>query len=72
MSCAGSVGAEQQSTEDVLEFLSQTSDMVDTDSVNSEPEAETHIMSCYHGVYSKGIVLQCETASPDQHAKMSK
>ncbi|XP_060726856.1 uncharacterized protein LOC132846248 isoform X1 [Tachysurus vachellii] len=67
-----SVGAEQQSTEDVLEFLSHTSDMEDTDSVNSEPEAETHILSCYHGVYSKGIVLQCETASLEQHAKMPK
>ncbi|KAK3571126.1 hypothetical protein QTP86_001922 [Hemibagrus guttatus] len=68
----GSVGAEQQSTEDILEFLSQTSDMEDIDGVHSEPEAETHIMSCYHGIYANGTVRQCEIASTEQHAKTSK
>ncbi|XP_053092590.1 uncharacterized protein LOC113526741 isoform X1 [Pangasianodon hypophthalmus] len=67
----GSVGAEQQSPEDVLEFLSQTSDMEDFDSVNSEPEAETHIMSCYHGIYANGAVRQCEMSSTEQPAKTS-
>ncbi|MCJ8728298.1 hypothetical protein PDJAM_G00002840 [Pangasius djambal] len=67
----GNVGAEQQSPEDVLEFLSQTSDMEDFDSVHSEPEAETHIMSCYHGIYANGAVRQCELSSTEQHAKTS-
>lgn len=72
MSCAGSVGAEQQSTEDILEFLSQTSDMADFDSVHSEPEAETHIMSCYNGIYANGAERQCEMSNTEQHAKTSK
>ncbi|TSL82474.1 Zinc finger protein 90 [Bagarius yarrelli] len=68
----GSVGAEQQNTEDILEFLSQTSDTEDFDGVHSEPEAETHIMSCYHGISASGSVRQCEMASKEQHAKTSK
>lgn len=72
MSHAGSVGAEPQSTEDILDFLSQTSDTEDFDSVHSEPEAETHIMSCYHGMYASGAVRQCEMTSTEQHAKASK
>lgn len=72
MSSAGSGGAEQQSTEDILEFLSQTSDMEDVDGVSSEPEGETHIMSCYHGIYANGTGRQCEIGSMDQHAKTSK
>ncbi|XP_058252281.1 uncharacterized protein LOC131357349 isoform X3 [Hemibagrus wyckioides] len=68
--CSG--GAEQQSTEDILEFLSQTSDMEDVDGVSSEPEGETHIMSCYHGIYANGTGRQCEIGSTEQHAKTSK
>lgn len=72
VSCAGNVGPEQQSTEDVLDFLSQSSDMEDFGSVHSEPEAETHIMSCYHGIYANGAVRQCEMSSTEQLAKTSK
>lgn len=72
MSSAGSVGAEQQSNEDILEFLSQTSDMEDLDGVHSEPEAEAHIMSCYNGINGNGAERQCEMSSSEQHAKTSK
>lgn len=72
MSHAGNVGTEQQSTEDILEFLSQTSDMEDLVSDPSDPEAETHIMSCYNGIYANGAVQQCEMSSTEQHAKPSK
>ncbi|XP_060777293.1 uncharacterized protein LOC132886543 isoform X3 [Neoarius graeffei] len=68
----GSVGAEQQSNEDILEFLSQTSDMEDLDGVHSEPEAEAHIMSCYNGINGNGAERQCEMSSSEQHAKTSK
>ncbi|KAF4088557.1 hypothetical protein AMELA_G00084030 [Ameiurus melas] len=68
----GSVGTEQQSTEDILEFLSQTSDLEDLVSDHSEPEAETHILSCYNGIYANGAVQQCEMSSTEQHAKPSK
>lgn len=68
---AGSVGPEQQSTEDILDFLSQTSDVDNFGSVGSEPEAETRLMSCYHGIYGTGAVRQCEMSSSEQRAKTS-
>ncbi|KAL7886616.1 hypothetical protein AOLI_G00043370 [Acnodon oligacanthus] len=46
----GDVGTEQQSAQGFLEFLSQSSDTEDGDNFQSEPEAETHVMSCYHGI----------------------
>lgn len=54
----GDVSAEQQRTQDFLEFLSENSDTDDADSVHSEPEAETILMSCYHGIQSNGTVHQ--------------
>lgn len=72
MSRAGSAGAEHQSPEDIADFLSQASDMEDSDSAHSEPEAEAHIMSCYHGIYANGAVRQCEMSSTEQLAKTSK
>lgn len=72
MSCAGNVGPEQQSTGDILDFLSQTSDADNFGSVHSEPEAETQIMSCYHGVYANGAVRQCEMSGTEQRAQTSK
>lgn len=52
----GDVSAEQQRTQGFLEFLSENSDTDDADSVHSEPEAETILMSCYHGIQSNGTV----------------
>ncbi|XP_017557576.2 uncharacterized protein LOC108429978 isoform X2 [Pygocentrus nattereri] len=52
----GDVGTEQQSAQGFLEFLSQSSDTEDGDNFQSEPEAETHIMSCYHGIRTKRAV----------------
>ncbi|XP_055065993.2 zinc finger protein 576, tandem duplicate 1 [Misgurnus anguillicaudatus] len=48
----GDVSAEQQSTQGFLEFLSQNSDSDESPVVHSEPEAETILMSCYHGIQS--------------------
>ncbi|XP_048009554.1 uncharacterized protein LOC125243774 isoform X2 [Megalobrama amblycephala] len=53
---AGDVSAEQQRTQGFLEFLSENSDTDDADSIHSEPEAETILMSCYHGIQSNGTV----------------
>ncbi|XP_036449720.1 uncharacterized protein LOC118823945 isoform X2 [Colossoma macropomum] len=52
----GDVGTEQQSAQGFLEFLSQSSDTDDVDNFQSEPEAETHIMSCYHGIRTNRAV----------------
>ncbi|KAL6489416.1 hypothetical protein MHYP_G00031570 [Metynnis hypsauchen] len=52
----GDVGTEQQSAQGFLEFLSQSSDTEDGDNFQSEPEAETHIMSCYHGIRTNRAV----------------
>ncbi|XP_052474464.1 uncharacterized protein LOC128030685 isoform X1 [Carassius gibelio] len=54
----GDVSAERQRIQGFLEFLSENSDMDDADNVHSEPEAETIVMSCYHGIQSKGTVHQ--------------
>ncbi|XP_059364609.1 uncharacterized protein LOC132103497 [Carassius carassius] len=54
----GDVSAEQQRTQGFLEFLSENSDTDDADNVHSEPEAETIVMSCYHGIQSTGTVHQ--------------
>ncbi|KAI5620578.1 zinc finger protein 576, tandem duplicate 2 [Silurus asotus] len=64
--------AEQPRSEDILEFLSQTSDREDYEGVHSEPEAETHILSCYCGIYANGAVRPCEIANAEQHANISK
>ncbi|XP_066539340.1 uncharacterized protein [Hoplias malabaricus] len=53
---------EQQSTQGFLEFLSQSSDTEDTDNFQSEPEAETHIMSCYHGICTNKTIQQHEVS----------
>uniref|UniRef100_A0A673JHX6 Uncharacterized LOC107723481 n=1 Tax=Sinocyclocheilus rhinocerous TaxID=307959 RepID=A0A673JHX6_9TELE len=62
----GDVSAEQQRTRGFLEFLSENSDTDDADNVHSEPEAETIVMSCYHGIQSNGTVHQngVERCSP--------
>lgn len=52
----GDVSDEQQSTQGFLEFLSQNSDAGDSDIVHSEPEAETILMSCYHGIQNNTTV----------------
>lgn len=52
----GDVSGEQQSTQGFLEFLSQNSDAGDSDNVHSEPEAETILMSCYHGIQNNATV----------------
>ncbi|XP_053349709.1 uncharacterized protein LOC128519837 isoform X1 [Clarias gariepinus] len=67
----GNVGAEQQSAEDVLQFLSRPSDTENCESVHSEPETETHLMSCYHDICANGAVRQCESTDSEQHAKTS-
>ncbi|XP_073704087.1 zinc finger protein 576, tandem duplicate 1 [Garra rufa] len=54
----GDANAEQQRTQGFLEFLSENSDTDDADNVHSEPEAETIVMSCYHGIQSRGTVHQ--------------
>uniref|UniRef100_A0A8C1LYX9 C2H2-type domain-containing protein n=1 Tax=Cyprinus carpio TaxID=7962 RepID=A0A8C1LYX9_CYPCA len=54
----GDVNSEQQRTQGFLEFLSENSDTDDADNVHSEPEAETMVMSCYHGIQSNGTVHQ--------------
>ncbi|XP_052433931.1 uncharacterized protein LOC127974592 isoform X1 [Carassius gibelio] len=50
--------SEQQRTQGFLEFLSENSDTDDADNVHSEPEAETIVMSCYHGIQSISTVHQ--------------
>ncbi|XP_056617920.1 uncharacterized protein LOC130432535 isoform X2 [Triplophysa dalaica] len=52
----GDVSGEHQSTQGFLEFLSQNSDAGDSDIVHSEPEAETILMSCYHGLQNSATV----------------
>ncbi|XP_039535401.1 uncharacterized protein LOC120484355 [Pimephales promelas] len=54
----GDVSAEQQRTQSFLEFLSDNSDTDDVDNVHSEPEAETIVMSCYHGIQCNDTVHQ--------------
>lgn len=54
----GDVSAEQQRTQSFLEFLSDNSDTEDADNVHSEPEAETIVMSCYHGIQCNDTVHQ--------------
>ncbi|XP_016141322.1 zinc finger protein 576, tandem duplicate 1 isoform X1 [Sinocyclocheilus grahami] len=54
----GDVNSEQQRTQGFLEFLSENSDTDDADNVHSEPEAETIVMSCYHGIQNNGTVHQ--------------
>ncbi|KAG9275933.1 hypothetical protein AMEX_G8177 [Astyanax mexicanus] len=56
------VGTEQQSSKGFLEFLSQSSDSEDTDNFQSDPEAETHVMSCYNGICINRGVQQHETS----------
>lgn len=77
----GDVNAEQQRTQSFLEFLSENSDTDDADNVHSEPEAETIVMSCYHGIQSNGTAHQKDTdrcgpsgkttmgASPTRHTE---
>uniref|UniRef100_A0A8C2JJJ5 C2H2-type domain-containing protein n=1 Tax=Cyprinus carpio TaxID=7962 RepID=A0A8C2JJJ5_CYPCA len=60
----GDVSAEQQRAQGFLEFLSENSDTDDADNVHSEPEAETMVMSCYHGIQSNGTVHQNERYGP--------
>lgn len=48
------MGAEQHNTEELLKFLLQSSDTEDSGCIDSEPEAETLAMSCYHGSRSTG------------------
>ncbi|XP_043116166.1 uncharacterized protein LOC122359969 [Puntigrus tetrazona] len=48
----GDGNSEQQRTQGFLEFLSENSDTDEADNVHSEPEAETIVMSCYHGIQS--------------------
>ncbi|XP_016119651.1 uncharacterized protein, partial [Sinocyclocheilus grahami] len=68
----GDVSAEQQRTRGFLEFLSENSDTDDADNVHSEPEAETIVMSCYHGIQSNGTVHQngVERCSPSGRTNM--
>lgn len=54
----GDVNSEQQRTRGFLEFLSENSDTDEVDNVHSEPEAETIVMSCYHGIQSNVTVHQ--------------
>lgn len=54
----GDVNSEQQRTQGFLEFLSENSDTDEAYNVHSEPEAETIVMSCYHGIQSNGTVNQ--------------
>ncbi|XP_058602750.1 uncharacterized protein LOC131521747 [Onychostoma macrolepis] len=54
----GDVNSEEQRTQGFLEFLSENSDTDEADNVHSEPEAETIVMSCYHGIQSNGTVHQ--------------
>ncbi|XP_067304795.1 uncharacterized protein [Pseudorasbora parva] len=74
----GDASAEKQRTQSFLEFLSENSDTDDNaDNVHSEPEAETIVISCYHGIQSNGTVHQKGTercgpsdktnASPTRH-----
>ncbi|XP_056123579.1 uncharacterized protein LOC130101758 [Rhinichthys klamathensis goyatoka] len=74
----GDVSAEQQRTQSFLEFLSDNSDTDDADNVHSEPEAETIVMSCYHGIQCNDTVHQKGTercvrttmgASPTRHTE---
>ncbi|XP_062848343.1 uncharacterized protein LOC134310640 [Trichomycterus rosablanca] len=67
----GSVGTEQQSTEDFLEFLSQASDTEDSDNFQSEPEAEALIMSCYRGIHTNERGCQPEKSGLERHGRNS-
>ncbi|KAG5856193.1 hypothetical protein ANANG_G00005430 [Anguilla anguilla] len=50
----GELNTEQQNTEELLEFLMQTSDVEYSDSSDSEPEEEAFAMACYHEGSSSG------------------
>ncbi|XP_035277655.1 uncharacterized protein LOC118229632 isoform X1 [Anguilla anguilla] len=50
----GELNTEQQNTEELLEFLVQTSDVEYSDSSDSEPEEEAFAMACYHEGSSSG------------------
>lgn len=66
MGFAGNVGTEQLNTIDLLDFLSQNSDTEDFDQVQSEPEAEALVVSCYHGIQTNGKVQQ-EKSSMEEY-----
>lgn len=57
--------SEQQRTQGFLEFLSENTDAVDAGNIHSEPEAETIVMSCYHGIQSNGTVHHNGTERSD-------
>ncbi len=54
----GDVNSEQLRTQGFLEFLSENSDTDEADNIHFEPEAETIVMSCYHGIQSNDTVNQ--------------
>ncbi|KAL1259481.1 hypothetical protein QQF64_010058 [Cirrhinus molitorella] len=80
----GDANAEQQKTQGFLEFLSENSDTDDVDNVYCEPEAETIVMSCYHGIQSNATIHQNDrercgpsgkanvSASPTRHTEPEK
>ncbi|XP_056331527.1 uncharacterized protein LOC130243391 [Danio aesculapii] len=61
----GDVISEQQRTQGFLEFLSENTDAVDAGNIHSEPEAETIVLSCYHGIQSNGTVHHNGTERSD-------
>lgn len=61
----GDANSEQQRTQGFLEFLSENMDTNDAGNIHSEPEAETIVMSCYHGIQSNGTVHQNDTERCD-------
>ncbi|KAJ8388884.1 hypothetical protein AAFF_G00126400 [Aldrovandia affinis] len=50
----GEVNTEQQSSEELIEFLQQKSDAEHSDSSDSEPEGEAYAMACYHDSMTGG------------------
>ncbi|XP_031431631.1 uncharacterized protein LOC105891837 isoform X3 [Clupea harengus] len=61
----GDMGVEQHNTEDLVEFLLKRPETEDSGGIDSEPEAETLAMSCYHGSRSSGSANPPVRSSPE-------
>ncbi|XP_076826281.1 uncharacterized protein LOC143473270 isoform X2 [Brachyhypopomus gauderio] len=68
----GDLGTEHQSSQDLLEFLSQSSDTEEFDGLQSEPEAETLILSCYDCIHTSGTMKQQEASSNEESGRDSR
>lgn len=66
------MGVEQHNTEDLVEFLLKRPETEDSGGIDSEPEAETLAMSCYHGSRSSGSANPPVRSSPEPDQRNDK